>query len=83
MNATDAVLMCCDRPMSTVPARPQDAPFTELWLCRECGHFEPVEPDDVHERCDDCGAELEAEPDMRYDRPLCPSCAETLDSHWP
>lgn len=78
MNTTDAALKCCGKPMAIVPARPQDAPFTELWLCRSCGHYEPVDPDDEYEICTSCGAEIETEPDMRYD-PLCPSCFEIAE----
>ena len=43
MSDNTSELNCCDAPMSVVPARPQDMPFEHLWLCRECGHHEPVE----------------------------------------
>lgn len=48
---TDNILTCCDTPMSIVPARPQDEPFERLWLCRECGHYEPI--DDLDDEADE------------------------------
>lgn len=79
---TDDALTCCDMPMSVVPARPQDAPFERLWLCRECGHYEPVEDLDDEKLCADCGNDItgSAVGNLSYDRPLCVACLAELDA---
>ncbi|MEU2043608.1 hypothetical protein [Nocardia niwae] len=60
------VLNCCDTPMSQVPAQPADAPFEHLWLCRECGHYEPADTREDEISVDDYEAELaEMKVDMR------------------